>query len=95
MALFRKRDVAVIAGILVTAYVTLDSNNFVYQFEPAWYVDQRNFRDPAPSTAFGRPILPIVTDLDGNGDTEIVLITKRNELKVCLNALSKALLICG
>jgi hypothetical protein len=83
MSLFRKRDIAVIAAILITAYITLDNNSFSYMFEPAWYVDQREF-----SSSIGRPILPIISDLDGNGEKEIVLITKGLELKVSSNGLS-------
>ena len=78
MALFRKRDFAVIAAIIISAYVTLDNRSFSYLLEPAWYVDQRG----AKSNFSGRPIIPIITDLDGNGQKEIILITKNFELKV-------------
>lgn len=78
MSLFRKRDFAILVTVLVTAYITLDNNSYSYLFEPAWYIDQRYSRD-IPS---GRTILPIIADLDGNGENEVIAVTNNYQLKV-------------
>jgi hypothetical protein len=76
--LFRRRDIAILVIIIITAYVTLDTSSFSYVFEPAWYLDQRNFK----KVKSYRPILPIITDIDGDGQNEVLLITKNFDIKV-------------
>lgn len=46
-------------------------------FEPAWYIDQKN-----SNLKIDKTLLPIITDLDGDGDKEILLVTNNFELKV-------------
>ena len=81
MSLFRKRDFAFLGILLVTLYISIDNNNLTYFFEPAWYIDQRNY-----NLNIDKTLLPIITDIDGNGDKEIVLITNNFELKVTQSA---------
>ena len=75
--IFRKRDFAFLVIIAITTYLCLDSNNFSYVFEPAWYLDQRS-----TNAKSGKIIPPIITDLDGDGEKEIIIITNNFELKI-------------
>jgi hypothetical protein len=76
-ALFRKRDLLALGIILLALYVTIDMHGFTYSIEPDWYIDQRKSRH---STVGNLP--PIITDLDGNGENEIVVVTRDHYLKV-------------
>jgi len=73
--LFRKRDFALLVVLCIVIYLGLDTGTFNYNIEPVWYYDmskaQRNHR-----------VAPIVTDLNGDGQKEIIIITNDNQLKV-------------
>ena len=77
LEIFRKRDLIFVLIVLITSYLCLDSNNYCYVFEPAWYIDQKN-----SNIKLDKTLLPIITDLDGDGDKEILLVTNNFELKV-------------
>ena len=80
LSLFRKRDLIALAIILLALYVSIDMHGYNYSIEPDWYLDQRK----AKHTHGGQWIVvpPIVTDLDGNGENEIIAITRDHHLKV-------------
>jgi hypothetical protein len=96
--LFRRRDIFVIVLVLVTLYISfLDNQSLKYSIEPAWYIDQRvhdhsdlnrGFLDEIPislesnETIDYQLVRPIVTELDGDGSNEIVMITKDLKLRV-------------
>ncbi len=67
--------------IAITIYLSLKSSAINFSFTPAWYIDQRKVS--AITQWSGVP--PIVTDLDGDGYKEIVMITKDLQLQI-LNA---------
>jgi hypothetical protein len=78
--MMRKRDVAVIGVVLLAVYLSLQSSHNNYVLEPSWYFDQ-------PMSAGGvmwKQLPPIITDLDGDGSREILLITKSLSLMVSL-----------
>lgn len=96
--LFRKRDLFVFVLVIVTLYISfLDNQSLKYTIEPAWYIDQRisEHHDPNRGYLDDIPIIhqsnetidyqlvrPVITDLDGDGSNEIVMITKDLKLKV-------------
>ena len=69
---FRKRDFGIVCCMLFGIYLTLDTPSFRFKFEPAWYVDQR-FQTMSSSYDV---VPPIITDLNGDGENEIVVIAK-------------------
>ena len=73
--LFRKRDFALLVVLCIVIYLGLDTGTFNYNIEPVWYYDvskaQRNHR-----------VTPIVTDLNGDGLKELIIITNDNQLKI-------------
>ena len=76
-AFLRKRDVILVAVVAITSYLCLGGGGMQFSLEPCWYlldnrVDSREFRST----------LPIVTDLDGDGEKEVVLITKNLQLQI-------------
>jgi len=96
--LFRRRDIFVILLVVITLYISfLDNQSLKYTIEPAWYIDQRvndhgdshrGFLDDIPITHESNDTIdyqlvrPVVTDLDGDGSNEVVMITKDFKLKV-------------
>ena len=64
--------------LALAVYISLDSTSFVYRLEPAWYLDQRK----TGTTSDSSRIPPIVTDLDGDGQKEIIFITRDQHLKI-------------
>lgn len=78
--IFRKRDGFAAIIILWALYMSMDSSGFTYSFEPTWYVDQRGMRSSTNPDVSAVP--PVISDLDGNGEQEIVLITRDLQLKV-------------
>eukprot|EP01041_Mallomonas_annulata_P005268 gene5268-10538_t len=73
----RKRDVIMLAIIALAIYMSLESNSFDYRLDPAWFLDQRQ-----SSGGQWKRLAPVITDLDGDGSNEIVLITSDLTLKV-------------
>ncbi len=76
-AFLRKRDVILVAVVAITSYLCLSGGGLQYSLEPCWYlfdssVDTREFKST----------LPIVTDLDGDGGNEVVMITKNLQLQI-------------
>ena len=69
---FRKRDLLVLCLMILGLYLTYDSASFTFTLEPAWYIDQR-FKTESTSYDI---IPPIICDLNGDGEKEIVLISK-------------------
>ena len=84
--LLRKRDflVACIAAALV--YIAFKSDSVNYSLEPAWFLDTRGpgalDGKAALASRFYKDVFPVVTDLNGDGSKEIVLITKDMQLKI-------------
>lgn len=85
MGLFRKRDVAVLLLISISIYLSyLDSPGLTYSIDPAWFIDQKS-DETIPSSHVDYNILrPIVTDLEGDGVNEVIMITNDLKLKVSL-----------
>jgi hypothetical protein len=83
MTLFRKRDIVVFIVILITAFISYDNRRVSYSFEPAWYLDMRDFH----GINIHKDAAPLITDLNGDGEKEMVVITPDSYLKV--NILSK------
>ncbi len=81
MGLFRKRDLAVLILVTISLYFSyIDRPGLKYRIEPAWFIDQRESHE---TQSFDVKLLPpIVTDLEGDGVNEIVMITKDMKLKV-------------
>ncbi len=72
----RKRDIAILAVVALTLYLSTDTTTYNYNLEPAWYFDQER-------TSFQwKSLPPIITDLDGDGRNEVIFITKDLNLKV-------------
>lgn len=84
MGLFRKRDLAVLILVAISLYLCYyDAPGLQYTVEPAWFIDQR----VAPVTVLSKEVNyklvpPIITDLEGDGVNEIVLISSDFKLKV-------------
>jgi len=80
----RVRDCVLVVVCALAIYLLRARQQF--ELHPSWrsYVDYRtvydNGRYPRKSERLPRPI---VTDLDGDGNTEIVLVTGSLELQVC------------
>ena len=81
----RKRDFVIFCISCIAIYLSLDSSSYSYIIEPSWFVDQR--RSSSLNNEF-KSISPIITDLDGDGENEIVLITKDLHLKVLTASLN-------
>jgi len=81
MGLFRKRDLAVLVLVVISLYLSyVDRPALNYVIEPAWFIDQRETHE---SQSFDCKLVPpIITDLEGDGVNEIVMITKDLKLKV-------------
>ena len=81
MGLFRKRDLAVLVLVVISLYLSyVDRPALNYVIEPAWFIDQREAHE---SQSFDAKLVPpIITDLEGDGVNEIVMITKDLKLKV-------------
>jgi len=80
--LIRKRDVVMLGITALAIYISLESSTFDYRLDPAWYLDQRRGQNR------WRQLAPIITDLDGDGSNELVVITKDLTLKVNLQHFS-------
>lgn len=76
--LLRERDFFVLLLALIGLYVALDTKEFSYRIEPAWFVD---LRESVVRSDWQLPA-PRITDLDGDGRKEIVLVTRDFQLKV-------------
>lgn len=76
----RQRDFLLLCIVAVAIWTTLNNAGISYSLEPSWYLDQRKYTSPSSSSSSSIP--PIVTDLDGDGRQEIVLITRDMQLKV-------------
>lgn len=80
--LFRKRDLLVFVLVYFSVYFSFfETPSLKYTIEPAWFVEQGEPSDEFPPINY-KMVPPIVTDLDGNGMKELVLITKDLELKI-------------
>ena len=78
-SLFRKRDLLALATMLLALYISIDMHGFNYSIEPDWYIDHRKARHHNPQWSI---VPPIVTDLNGDGENELVVITRDSFLKV-------------
>lgn len=85
MGLFRKRDVAVLILVVISVYLCYyDAPGLQYAIEPAWFIDQRTSAEAFLMNEVEYKLIPpIITDLEGDGVNEIVLITSDFKLKVC------------
>jgi len=81
----RVRDCVLVVVCALAIYLLRARNHF--ELHPSWrsYVDYRavytNGRYPSRNERLPRPI---VTDLDGDGNVEVVLVTGNLELQVCV-----------
>lgn len=75
---FRKRDIFVAILVAIGIYISLDTSSFSYVFEPAWYIDQRK----SGWSGEWHLIPPVITDLDGNGEKELIVVTRDLQLKI-------------
>ena len=80
--LLRPRDLLLLCVVAIAIYQSLNSPSLSYTLDPSWYLDQRRL---SSSSSTYQTLSPIVTDLDGDGSKEIVLVTKDLQLKI-LNA---------
>lgn len=74
----RRRDVIVLLFMALALYLSMDSAGLVYSLTPCWYYqDQSSASQPGkdPRETPRRIIHPIVTDLDGDGSNEIILVS--------------------
>lgn len=75
---FRRRDVFMMVIIALSLYISFSGESGLeYSIDPCWY-----FFDKRNKTPYYASVSPIITDLDGDGSKETVLITKELELKV-------------
>lgn len=63
--------------VILAIYISLEKTSYDYRLDPAWFFDQRK-----DSTMHWSSVLPIITDLDGDGSKELIVITKDLTLKV-------------
>jgi hypothetical protein len=70
--LLRRRDFLVLFLMALGLYLTWDSASFTFTLEPAWYIDQRFKTLSTPYDI----IPPVICDLNGDGNKEVVLISK-------------------
>jgi hypothetical protein len=80
--LFRKRDFAIFILVVVSLYLSyFESPSLSYSIEPAWFIDQPNDSTKHRGLSY-KSVPPIITDLEGDGANEIIIITNNFELKV-------------
>lgn len=92
-ALLRKRDLVMLCIVAIAIYISLNNTGLSYSLEPSWYLHQERRLSSAPGVGEGgsggysiyKMLPPIITDLDGDGTKEIVVITRDLQLKI-LNA---------
>lgn len=83
MGLFRKRDIAVVILISISIYLSyFDSPSLSYTIDPAWFIDQRPDPTITDKVLDYKVVPPIITDLEGDGINEVVMITSDFKLKV-------------
>ena len=86
--IFRKRDLAVLVLVAISLYLSyFDSPTLNFSIEPAWFIDQKASTSSLLKDVNYKMVPPIVTDLEGDGVNEIVMITHDLKLKVhyCTN----------
>lgn len=79
-AVLRNRDLILLCVVAVAMYLSLSSASLSYTLDPSWYLDQRKYSTAASSEY--RSVPPVVTDLDGDGSKEVIMITRDHQLKV-------------
>ena len=72
----RKRDFIILALISIAFYLSMESTDFSYNLKPSWFLARGN----SPSS--WKAIPPVVTDIDGDGKREVVVVTNDLHLKV-------------
>jgi hypothetical protein len=85
--LFRKRDFIVLGVIVLVFILTLERSHFKFQFSPSWYIDQRRGEVQGTREDIAQTSLrtkPIISDLDGDGQNEVLFISKDGRLNVFL-----------
>lgn len=68
----------VLCVVVLAAYMCLNTSGLSYRIEPCWYLDQRKLSGLGSFNM----LPPVVTDLDGDGSKEVVLVTKDLQLKI-------------
>lgn len=58
----------------------MQTAGFTYTLEPSWFLDQRATKNQKSMTYHGVPM--VVSDLNGDGDNEVISITKDFVLQV-------------
>ena len=82
ISLFRKRDIGILVIVLISIYLSyFDAPSLNYVIEPAWFIDQNDVPSPLPPINY-KLIPPIITDLEGDGTNEVILVTTDFKLKV-------------
>jgi hypothetical protein len=84
MGLFRKRDFAVAILIAIAIYLSyFETPGLTYSVDPAWFIEQSSGQGGQASRKVNYKVLPpIVTDLEGDGVNEVIVITSDLKLKV-------------
>jgi hypothetical protein len=84
MGLFRKRDFAVAVLIAIAIYLSyFETPGLTYSVDPAWFIEQTTEPDSQANRRVDYKLLPpIITDLEGDGVNEVILITCDLKLKV-------------
>lgn len=77
-SIFRHRDILIIFIILLAAYISFDSNGYQYFLSPTWYVNDKK----SSTTKYFHKLRPIITDIDGDGTNEVILITSSLEIQI-------------
>ena len=85
MGLFRKRDIAVLILIAVSIYISyMESPGLSYQIDPAWFIDQTSDSTLSNKVVDYKMVKPIITDLEGDGINEVVMVSSDFKLKVSM-----------
>lgn len=81
-SLFRKRDIGILIIVLISIYLCyFDVPSLNYVIEPAWFIDQNELIPSLESINY-KMIPPIITDLEGDGVNELILVTNDFKIKV-------------
>jgi len=69
--------------VIISIYLSyFDTPTLSYLVEPAWFIDQKELHTKYASLLNYKVIPPLITDLEGDGVNEVVLITTDFKLKV-------------
>ena len=72
---FRQRDVIVLLLMAFAIYLSIDSAGLDYSISPCWFYQDTSTSVGVSGDEILRNLQPIITDLDGDGTNEIVLVS--------------------